>query len=96
MKCPRCKGLGVVPCVPDSDHPFSRTECLACSATGEIASARVALESCAPSKLAEAVDGLYEACHLALGAFEHNWAIDWSILDRALRKAEGLLGVWER
>lgn len=32
---------------------------------------------------------LLEACKMALGAFEHNWAIDWDLLQRAIDKAEG-------
>lgn len=32
---------------------------------------------------------LLAACKTALGAFEHNHAIDWSELERAIAKAEG-------
>jgi len=32
---------------------------------------------------------LLEACKLVLGAFEHQHAIDWNILEDAIRKAEG-------
>lgn len=34
-------------------------------------------------------DELLDACKQALGAFENNNAIDWSILEKAISKAEG-------
>jgi hypothetical protein len=36
-----------------------------------------------------AAPGLLQACKAALGAFEHNNAIDWNDLVRAIEKAEG-------
>jgi hypothetical protein len=32
---------------------------------------------------------LLEACEMALGAFENNNAIDWDILDQAIKKSYG-------
>ena len=39
--------------------------------------------------LLAAAPDLHEACKLALNAFERNDAIDWSILEKAIHKAEG-------
>ncbi len=39
--------------------------------------------------LLAAAPELLEACKMALGAFEHNNAIDWNDLERTLAKAEG-------
>lgn len=39
--------------------------------------------------LIAAAPELYEACEAALGAFENNNNIDWSILSDALKKARG-------
>lgn len=46
-------------------------------------------ESLANAYLIAAAPELFEACKAALGAFERNDAIDWSILSRALAKALG-------
>jgi len=40
------------------------------------------------NKIASAHD-LFEACELALNAFEKNWCIDWGDLERAIAKAKG-------
>ena len=34
-------------------------------------------------------DKLLAGCKQALGAFEHNWAIDWGELEQAIAQAEG-------
>jgi hypothetical protein len=39
--------------------------------------------------LVDAAPDLLAACKAALGAFEHNHAIDWADLERAIDKAEG-------
>jgi len=49
---------------------------------------------CYPPKLEDAYliaagPDLLAACKAALGAFEHNHAIDWADLERAIAKAEG-------
>lgn len=41
-----------------------------------------------PELIAAAPD-LLTACKLALNAFEKRWAIDWSELEKAIKKAEG-------
>lgn len=41
------------------------------------------------AQLIAAAPELLEACKVALGAFEHNHAIDWDILANAIAKAEG-------
>jgi len=41
------------------------------------------------ARLIAAAPELLDACKLALGAFEHNWAIDWGQLSRVIKKAEG-------
>lgn len=43
----------------------------------------------ANARLIAAAPDLLAACKQALGAFEHNWAIDWGDLERAIAKAEG-------
>ncbi len=43
----------------------------------------------ANARLMAAAPDLYEACELALSAFENNTAIDWNILSKALAKARG-------
>jgi hypothetical protein len=50
--------------------------------TREMAQANARLISAAPD--------LLEACKIALNAFEHNYAIDWAVLQSAISKAEGL------
>lgn len=41
------------------------------------------------ARLLIAAPDLLAACKAALGAFEHNNAIDWNDLERAIAKAEG-------
>ena len=43
----------------------------------------------ANARLIAAAPELLEACKAALGAFEHNHAINWDDLARAIDKAEG-------
>jgi len=44
----------------------------------------------ADAHLISAAPDLLAACKAALGAFEHNHAIDWGDLERAIKKAEGV------
>ena len=46
-------------------------------------------EQRANAKLIAASPELLAACKQALGAFEHNWAINWDDLREAIKKAEG-------
>lgn len=46
-------------------------------------------ENAVNAHLIAAAPDLYNACQLALNAFENNWAIDWNVLRSALSKAEG-------
>ena len=43
----------------------------------------------ANARLIAAAPELLKACEQALGAFEHNWAINWDDLARAIAKAKG-------
>lgn len=46
-------------------------------------------EALANAALISAAPELYEACQLALNAWERHDAIDWNILENALKKARG-------
>jgi len=46
-------------------------------------------ERAANAAVVEAAPDLLAACKAALGAFEHNWAINWDDLALAIDKAEG-------
>ena len=45
-------------------------------------------DACQLVRHANQRDALLAACKLALGAFEHNHAIDWSVLENAIADAE--------
>lgn len=47
------------------------------------------------ARLISAAPELLEACKAALGAFEHNHAINWDDLARAIAKAEGSATILE-